>query len=198
MFAFNGVRMFNLRDQIEFELKRSPKLDGILLLCDSDITDIIFDKISDKQADNLLIKYTADLLYVMETVKNASIPIAITSPIGALLEGPIGKQNIYRNLILLLIIISQFLSICVNFSQLLYVLSTVFLTVVYPCLFMYISSSLSFSLSISLPHPHPNPLSYPHPHPHPHPDLKTKPHPDSHSDSHPHSHYCVRPIGAPD
>lgn len=151
MFAFNGVRMFNLRDQIDFELKRSPKLDGILLLCDSDITDIIFDKISEKQADNLLIKYTADLLYVIETVKNASIPIAITSPIGALLEGPIGNQNISRNLTLLLIIISQFLSISVSFSQLLYVLSTAFLTVVYPCLFACISLFLSLVLSVYSP-----------------------------------------------
>ena len=151
MFAFNGVRMFNLRDQIEFELKRSPKLDGILLLCDSDITDIIFDKISEKQADNLLIKYTADLLYVIETVKNASIPIAITSPIGALLEGPIGNQNISRNLTLLLIIISQFLSISVSFSQLLYVLSTAFLTVVYPYLFACISLFLSLVLSVYSP-----------------------------------------------
>ena len=94
--ATNGIRMINLRQQIGNQLNQVPPLDGIILLCDSDITDIVFDKISTEKAADLLAAYTADLLFVIQAAQSASVPIAITSPVGVLLEGPIGAPNSVR------------------------------------------------------------------------------------------------------
>ena len=88
--------MTNLKEHIKDQLKSVPALDGIIIMCDSDITDVVFDKISDDQAAELLSAYTADLIYIIRAAQNASVPLAISSPVGVLLEGPLGAPDSVR------------------------------------------------------------------------------------------------------
>ena len=94
--ASNAKRMLNLRHQIIYELNVDPPLDGIILMCDSDITDVVFDKLSSQQTVNNLAAYSVNLKYIIDAAKNASVPIAIASPVGVLLEGPLGAPNSVR------------------------------------------------------------------------------------------------------
>ena len=88
--------MTNLREHIENQLKSIPALDGIIVMCDSDITDVVFDKISENKVAELLAAYRANLIYIITAAQTALVPIAISSPIGVLLEGPLGAPNSVR------------------------------------------------------------------------------------------------------
>ena len=65
-------------------------------MSNSDITDIVFDAITSQNRTSLLDAYTVDLLYVINAALNASVNIAISSPVGALLEGPLGAPDSVR------------------------------------------------------------------------------------------------------
>ena len=88
--------MINLKELIDNQLKSMPALDGIIVMCDSDITDVVFNKISPHKTAELLAAYKANLVYIIAAAQNASIPIAISSPIGVLLEGPLGAPDSVR------------------------------------------------------------------------------------------------------
>lgn len=94
--AFNAIRMINLRDMIVNELSVIPKPDGVIIMCDSDITDIRFDPLSSDQKSYLLQQYVINLEFVIQYSLNASVPIAVSSPVGVLLEGPLGAPDSVR------------------------------------------------------------------------------------------------------
>lgn len=102
--AYSAIRMKDIRNSIGGHLTRSqglgqgrkPPLDGIILMSNSDITDIVFNAITAQNRTSLLSAYTVDLLYVINAARNASVNIAISSPIGALLEGPLGAPDSVR------------------------------------------------------------------------------------------------------
>jgi hypothetical protein len=94
--AFNAIRMINVRDMIVNELSVMPKPDGIILMCDSDITDIRFDPLSSDQKSYLLQEYIKNLEFAIQHSLNASVPIAVSSPVGVLLEGPLGAPDSVR------------------------------------------------------------------------------------------------------
>jgi hypothetical protein len=94
--AYSGVRMINLRRNLPQHLPGNPRLDGIVIMCDSDITDIRFDTLTDQKKASLLSAYTADLLFIIRAAQNESIPIAISSPVGVLLEGRLGAPDSVR------------------------------------------------------------------------------------------------------
>jgi hypothetical protein len=88
--------MINLRKNLPQNLPGTPRLDGIIIMCDSDITDIKFYTLTEQEKASLLSAYTADLLFVIHAAQNASIPIAISSPVGVLLEGRLGAPDSIR------------------------------------------------------------------------------------------------------
>lgn len=98
--AYSAIRMKDIRSSIGGHLIQNqgqgPALDGIILMTNSDITDIVFDAISSQNRISLLNAYTVDLLYVINAALNASVNIAVSSPIGALLEGPFGAPDSVR------------------------------------------------------------------------------------------------------
>lgn len=65
-------------------------------MCDSDITDVKFDTLTDQKRATLLSTYTIDLLSIIHAAQNASIPIAVSSPVGVLLEGRLGAPDSVR------------------------------------------------------------------------------------------------------
>ena len=92
--------MKDMRNSIGNHLSQSQgqgsPLDGIIIMSNSDITDIVFDAITSQNRTSLLDAYTVDLLYVINAALNASVNIAISSPVGALLEGPLGAPDSVR------------------------------------------------------------------------------------------------------
>jgi hypothetical protein len=88
--------MKDLRRMMTSELASIPPLDGIVVMCDSDITDVVFDVISDQKKADLLAAYKEDLTHLIRAAQNASVPIAVSSPVGVLTEGPLGAPDSVR------------------------------------------------------------------------------------------------------
>lgn len=89
--------MLDIKSNINKYLNASgPPLDGIILMTNSDITDVIFDQISNGKASNLLSQYSMNLKYIIRAAQYKSVPIAICSPVVVLLEGPWGAPDSIR------------------------------------------------------------------------------------------------------
>lgn len=95
--ASNAIKMINLRQKIMEEMSAvSNRPDGIIVMCNSDITDVKFDPLNSDQKSYLLKEYIVNLEFVIQYSLNASVPIAISSPVGVLTEGPLGAPDSVR------------------------------------------------------------------------------------------------------